>query len=164
MGVELMLDFVAIRKSKYTKMLETMLNYILVSDINTMNFQRTGVRCIDLYYVCWFSENVISYSDLMKAGIVLKYRNMIVDNTAVIKKRGKDFNKEINWNKYKKIVGVAFKSEKDTWTSNLIAKLLNYVVFTDIAANDFGDFKDYIDYLYSMVGISYYDITELGIK
>lgn len=164
MGVELMLDFVAIRKSKYTKMLETLLNYILVSDINTMNFQRTGVRCIDLYYVCWFSENVISYSDLMKAGIVLKYRNMIVDNTAVIKKRGKDIHKEINWNKYKKIVGVAFKSEKDTWTTNLIAKLLNYVVFTDVAGNDFGDFKDYIDYLYSMIGISYSDINKLGIK
>ena len=30
--------------------------------------------------------------------------------------------------------------------------------------NDFGDFKDYIDYLYSMVGISYFDITGLGIK
>lgn len=161
---ELMLDFVAIRKSKYTKMLETLLNYILVSDINTMDFQRTGVRCIDLYYVCWFSENVISYSDLVKAGIILKYRNMVVDNTAVIEKRGKDIHKEINWNRFKRIVGVAFKSEKDTWTSNLIAKLLNYVVFTDVAGNDFGDFKDYIDYLYSMLGISYSDIIELGIK
>lgn len=161
---DLMLDFVAIRKSKYTKMLETLLNYILVSDINTLDFQRTGVRCIDLYYVCWFSENVISYSDLMKAGVVLRYRNMVVDNTAIIEKRGKEIHKEINWNRHKKIVGVAFQSEKNTWTTNLIAKLLNYVVFTDMEGNDFGDFKDYIDYLYSMVGISYFDITELGIK
>lgn len=159
-----MLDFVAIRKSKYTKMLETLLNYILVSDINTLDFQRTGVRCIDLYYVCWFSENVISYSDLVKAGVVLRYRNMVVDNTAVIEKRGKDLHKEINWNKYKKIVGVAFKSEKDTWTKNLIAKLLNYVVFTDIAGNDFGNFKDYIDYLYSTLEINYNEIVELGIR
>ena len=161
-----MLDFVAIRKSKYTKMLETLLNYILVSDINTMDFQRTGVRCIDLYYVCWFSENVISYSDLMKAGVVLRYRNMVVDNTAIIEKRGKDIHKEINWNKFKRVIGDdgAFKSEKNTWTSNLIAKLLNYVVFTDVAGNDFYDSKDYIDYLYSMLGISYSDIIELGIK
>lgn len=159
-----MLEFVAIRTSRYTKMLETLLNYILVSDINTLDFQRAGVRCIDLYYVCWFSENVISYSDLMKAGVVLRYRNMVVDNTAIIEKRGKEIHKEINWNRHKKIVGVAFQSEKNTWTTNLIAKLLNYVVFTDMEGNDFGDFKDYIDYLYSMIGISYFDITGLGIK
>ena len=159
-----MLDFVATRTSRYTKMLETLLNYILVSDINTLDFQRTGVRCIDLYYVCWFSENVISYSDLMKAGVVLRYRNMVVDNVKIVEKRGKDIHKEINWNRHKKIVGVAFQSEKNTWTTNLIAKLLNYVVFTDMEGNDFGDFKDYIDYLYSMVGISYFDITGLGIK
>lgn len=159
-----MLDFVATRTSMYTKMLETLLNYILISDINTLDFQRTGVSCIDLHYIYWFSENVISYSDLMKAGVVLRYRNMVVDNTAIIEKRGKEIHKEINWNRHKRIVGVAFQSEKNIWMSNLIAKLLNYVVFTDMEGNDFGDFKDYIDYLYSMTGISYFDITGLGIK
>lgn len=51
-----------------------------------------------------------------------------------------------------------------TTEGKIPARLLNHIIATDPHVQEFYDIKDYIDYLYSELDISYNDLNTIGVE
>ena len=70
----------------------------------------------------------------------------------------------INCNDNKNNTAIEKLFRHTTTEGRIPAKLLNHIIATDPHVQDFYDIKDYIDYLYSELDISYNDLNTIGVE
>lgn len=138
-------NFVVVKQTKPAHILVSILNFCMANDINRDTYRDR--------YPNYLFGSILRYDELKSVGVAY---NGLMDNYVY------SFN--VKYNKLREY-GVSFETRgsKVTSSSRVVCKVLNYVIRTCAVANQFYDYKDFIDWFYSEVDFTYKDLKAIGI-